>query len=111
MFTSLKSFKESLNNKIQLHYEFKCNDADEDGIFSADDCLFGEIDSTEFAQFIEQMEEHEITRDQFEAKFNLPKGDTVIINANPQYLQFYDNSANNRIVVVYDGDIHFMYSI
>lgn len=113
MITSINEFRKYINEdgaKKQLYYEFKCTDADEDGIFSADECPLGEIDTNEFANFIGHMEKFEITREQFEQKFNLPVGDNVLTENKPEDLQFYDDSNEGKYVVVFDNDIHFIYS-
>jgi hypothetical protein len=94
---------------IDLHYIFKCSDADEDGIFSDDVSPFGEMDTNEFSQFIQHVEDYEIPMAEFVIKFNLPKDDKVIENASANYLQFYDDSDNGGYVVVFDGDIHYIY--
>ena len=91
--------------------EFKCTDADEDGIFY--DTCFGEIDSTEFAQFIDDMENYEISEEEFKDKFTLTKSINKIIN-NPEseeWLEFYDKSEEDGYVVIFDGDIHYIYSV
>ena len=97
--------------KQDLHYEFKCTDADEDGIFY--DTCFGDIDTTEFAQFIDDMENYEISKKEFKDKFNLTKSINKIIN-NPEseeWIEFYDKSKEDGYVVIFDGDIHYIYSV
>lgn len=98
-------------NKKQLHYEFKCTDADIDGIFSADDCPLGEIDTNEFSNFIGHMEKFEISKREFEKKFKLPIGDNILMENVPEDLQFYDDSDKGTYVIIFDSDIHFIYSI
>ena len=103
--------REEINPKQDLYYEFKCTDADEDGIFY--DTCFGEIDSTEFAQFIDDMENYEISKKEFKDKFTLTKSINKIIN-NPEseeWLEFYDKSEEDGYVVIFDGDIHYIYSV
>ena len=103
--------REESNPKQDLYYEFKCTDADEDGIFY--DTCFGEIDSTEFAQFIDDMENYEISEEEFKDKFTLTKSINKIIN-NPEseeWLEFYDKSEEDGYVVIFDGDIHYIYSV
>lgn len=100
--------------KKTLEYEFKCTDADEDGIFYH--TPFGEIDSTEFAQFIGEMENFKTKRAEFENKFILDDNIKKIIkNTEQQYLEFYDasNSPDSDFfgfVVIFDGDVHYIYS-
>lgn len=97
--------------KKQLHYVFKCTDADEDGIFSGGECPFGEIDTNEFAEFIGTMEKYPISLKQFEDNFILPNGDRVM-KTDPKWLQFYaDLSGNEKYVVVFDSDIHYIYEV
>ena len=103
--------REESNPKQDLYYEFKCTDADRDGIFY--DTCFGEIDSTEFAQFINDMENYEISEEEFKDKFTLTKSINKIIN-NPEseeWLEFYDKSEEDGYVVIFDGDIHYIYSV
>ena len=47
--------KTLLENVKALHYEFKCTDADEDGVFEY--TPWGSIDTNEFQQFISHMED------------------------------------------------------
>jgi hypothetical protein len=97
--------------KKKLAYEFKCTDADEDGVFSGGECPFGEIDTNEFAEFIQGMEKYEISREQFENNFILPKGDKVL-NTDPKWLQFYAGlNGETDHAVVFDSDVHFIYKI
>ena len=103
--------REETNPKQDLYYEFKCTDADMDGIFH--DTCFGEIDSTEFAQFIDDMENYEISEEEFKDKFTLTKSINKIIS-NPEskeWLEFYDKSEEAGLVVIFDGDIHYIYSV
>lgn len=102
--------REELTPKKDLHYEFKCTDADEDGIFY--DTCFGEIDSTEFAQFIDDMENYKISHKNFKDKFNTTKSiNKIINNADNEWLEFYDKSEEDGYVVIFDGDIHYVYSV
>lgn len=108
---SERILREESNPKQDLYYEFKCTDADEDGIFY--DTCFGEIDSSEFAQFIDDMENYEISEEEFKDKFTLTKSINKIIN-NPEseeWLEFYDKSEEDGYVVIFDGDIHYIYSV
>jgi hypothetical protein len=103
--------REETNPKQDLYYEFKCTDADMDGIFH--DTCFGEIDSTEFAQFIDDIENYEISEEEFKDKFTLTKSINKIIS-NPEskeWLEFYDKSEEAGLVVIFDGDIHYIYSV
>ena len=106
-----KGAQEEINPKQDLYYEFKCTDADEDGIFY--DTCFGEIDTTEFSQIIDDMENYEISKEKFKDKFTLTKSINKIIN-NPEseeWLEFYDKSDEDGYVVIFDGDIHYIYSV
>ena len=101
---------EKMSDKIKLNYEFKCTDADEDGIFS--DTCFGEIDTDEFAQFIGDMEDYEITYDEFINKFNISKKIKNILNGvEKKWLQFYDKSDEDGYVVVFDSNVHYIFSV
>lgn len=101
-------YKLTENTKHMLHFSFKCTDADEDGVFL--DTPWGEIDTNDFSQFIQHMENYEITRTEFDDRFELPNY-SVIENAIPKYLQFYDDSEKSGFVVVFDGDTHFIYKV
>lgn len=109
------TLNEGLKKLKHLNYEFKCDDADMDGCFYH--TPFGEIDTTEFAQFIDEMENYQITQEEFEKKFESNnKIENIIKNAEPEYLEFYDGSLNDKskfynFVVVFDGDIHYIFSV
>jgi len=94
------------NTKQQLFYNFKCTDADEDGIF--EDTPFGTIDTNEFSQFISGIEEHEISFEDFKERFILPKNDNVLEQSGEYTYSFY---FDGKWVVIFDGDTHFIYSI
>jgi hypothetical protein len=105
-----KILREQIVPKQDLYYEFKCTDADENGVFY--DTCFGDIDTTEFAQFIDDMEDYRISQEEFENKFNLSIMDYEIINnAEKEWLEFYDKSDEAGYVVIFDGDTHYIYSI
>jgi hypothetical protein len=93
--------KTLLENVKTLHYEFKCTDADEDGVFEY--TPWGSIDTNEFQQFISHMEEHEIDKDTFNSLFTLP---SLFKDTNELYYYF-----DGRWCVIFDGDTHFVYSV
>ena len=98
-------------NKRRLEHSFKCTDADEVGIFPEDLCPFGEIDTDEFAQFIGQMEQFPITVEQFKNHFILPKFDPMSneLRKNPDIQILADIKNNGKYVVIFDGDVHYIY--
>jgi hypothetical protein len=98
--------------KKRLAYSFKCTDADEDGIFSDGVCPFGEIDTNEFAEFIQSMEKFPITEDQFRKSFVLPKFDPISVELRqrtPEFQIFADLSGKEKYVILFDGDVHYIY--
>jgi len=97
--------------KKRLAYSFKCTDADEDGIFPEGSCPFGEIDTNEFAHFIGIMEEFPITVKQFKDHYELPKFDPILneLRKNPDVQILADIQGNGKYVVIFDGDIHYIY--
>ncbi len=98
-----------------LLYEFKCTDADDDGIFY--DTPFGEIDSTEFAQFIDDIEQYTISLKELKTRYSLNNDiKSIIHEAESEWLEIYDPSNDpdsqfGNYVVLFDGDIHYIYSI
>lgn len=90
-------------NSEKLIYQFKCTDCDRDGIFH--NTSFGTIDSTEFAQIIDKIEQYPIPKETFlEYDVILPEGIDI---DNIETFKYKD------YVVVYDfeSDIHYIYSI
>lgn len=86
----------------KLRYEFKCTDCDRNGFFY--DTIFGDIDSTEFAQIIDRIEENPIEIKDFEYNVEYPSD---ILNKDIEIFRL------NNIVVIYDidKDIHYIYTI
>lgn len=97
----LRLFEEYVSER--LNYEFKCTDCDRDGIFH--NTPFGTIDSTEFAQIIDRIEQYPISRETF-LEYDVILPEHIDID-NIETFKYKD------YVVVYDveSDIHYIYSI
>lgn len=99
--------------KKKLSYEFKCND-DIDGDFSHCSTVRGVTDTTDFAQFIEHIEQFEITKKQFNDNFILPKNDKILDKIDKKYdTKFYAglNGETDYAVIFLNEDIHYIYEI